>query len=139
MATTQKLAIIDADAHVVESERTWDYLEPAEEKYRPVLVSAPNDPTLEYWLVEHKIRGFRFKSFDEQEAAALSAKAGKHLEGQRARREMADVQLRLRHLDAYLHSPGPTVWRQAMRGCIYRELPPSALSRCTHRGREGDR
>lgn len=99
MTITPKLAIIDADAHVVESERTWDYLEPAEEKYRPVLVSAPNDPTLEYWLVEHKIRGFRFKSFDEQEAAALSAKAGKHMVGQRARREMADVQLRLRHLD----------------------------------------
>ncbi len=99
MATTQKLAVIDADAHVVESERTWDYLEPAEEKFRPALVSAPNDPSLEYWLIEDKIRGFRFRSFDEEAAAALSAKAGKHMEGQRGRREMADVKLRLQHLD----------------------------------------
>jgi hypothetical protein len=25
--------VIDADAHVVENERVWDYLEPSEEKY----------------------------------------------------------------------------------------------------------
>ena len=35
--------IIDADAHVVETERTWDYLEGAERDYRPKLFSTPED------------------------------------------------------------------------------------------------
>ena len=30
MATQTKLQVIDADAHVIETERTWDYLEPSE-------------------------------------------------------------------------------------------------------------
>src|SRR4030095_11417106 len=30
-----KTDVIDADAHVVENERVWDYLEAGEEKYRP--------------------------------------------------------------------------------------------------------
>jgi predicted TIM-barrel fold metal-dependent hydrolase len=99
MATGSATQIIDSDAHVVESERTWDFLEPAEERFRPLLVVAPNDPTLEYWVVENKIRGFRFRSLSEEEVARLSAVSGKHLEDQRARREMDDVQLRLDHMD----------------------------------------
>jgi hypothetical protein len=35
------MATIDADAHVVESEHTWDDMDPADRKYRPVLVT-PN-------------------------------------------------------------------------------------------------
>ena len=36
---------IDADAHVVESERTWDYLEDSDKRYRPVpiTVDMPQD------------------------------------------------------------------------------------------------
>ena len=29
MATHTRLPVIDADAHVIETERTWDYLEPS--------------------------------------------------------------------------------------------------------------
>jgi hypothetical protein len=39
-----KLDVIDADAHVVENERVWDYLDASEEKYRPTLVTSPEDP-----------------------------------------------------------------------------------------------
>ena len=35
MATQTKLQIIDADTHVLETERTRDYLAPADEKDRP--------------------------------------------------------------------------------------------------------
>src|SRR5262249_13274365 len=31
---------IDSDAHVIESEKTWSYLEPSEEQWRPVLVGS---------------------------------------------------------------------------------------------------
>ena len=64
------MATIDADAHVVESEHTWDYMDPAERKYRPILVSphgAPEERPVRsildtgsvrsYWLIDGKSRG----------------------------------------------------------------------------------
>src|SRR4029453_9794134 len=36
-----RMATIDADAHVVESEHTWDYMDLSDRKYRPALVT-PN-------------------------------------------------------------------------------------------------
>ena len=36
------MSIIDADAHVIESEHTWDYLTEAEAKFRPVCCSKVN-------------------------------------------------------------------------------------------------
>ncbi len=32
------MPIIDADAHVIETERTWEYMEDPEAKFRPTLV-----------------------------------------------------------------------------------------------------
>ena len=32
------MTTIDADAHVVESEHTWDFMDPADQKYRPLIV-----------------------------------------------------------------------------------------------------
>ena len=34
---------IDADAHVVESPQTWEYLTPSENKFRPMLFKPDND------------------------------------------------------------------------------------------------
>ena len=34
MATQTRLPVIDADAHVIETERTWDYLEPSEQRFQ---------------------------------------------------------------------------------------------------------
>ena len=31
---------IDADAHVIETERTWDYMDEADSKFRPIVVSS---------------------------------------------------------------------------------------------------
>lgn len=45
--------IIDADAHVIESERTWDYLEPHEKKYRPVALDGDGDE--KFWLVDGQL------------------------------------------------------------------------------------
>ncbi len=40
MALTET-KIIDADAHVVETERVWDFLDGADKKYRPALTASP--------------------------------------------------------------------------------------------------
>jgi hypothetical protein len=36
------MGYIDADAHVIECEETWDYLDPSERQYRPVAVEVPS-------------------------------------------------------------------------------------------------
>jgi hypothetical protein len=40
--------IVDADVHVIETERTWDYLDSSDRKFRPRLFSTPEDPTRQY-------------------------------------------------------------------------------------------
>src|SRR5215475_2730038 len=104
MLHTQTM-VIDADAHVLESERTWDYLEPADRKYRPVPITVPADPAIgrgrrDAWVIDGKIRGLRFPLLTAEELAALSAKLGRDMNTQQASREMGDVDLRIRHMDA---------------------------------------
>src|SRR5262249_44844397 len=82
---------IDADAHVLESERTWDYLEPADRKYRPVPVTVPADPSIgrarrDAWVIDGKIRGLRFPLLTEEELAALSTKLGRDMRTQQEAR-----------------------------------------------------
>lgn len=45
--------IIDADAHVIESDRTWDFLEPHEERYRPISMTGSNGQ--KNWLVDGQL------------------------------------------------------------------------------------
>jgi len=72
---------IDADAHVIESERTWDYVE--NPKYKPQLVT-PNGGGAQYWMIDGKAfrRGVNVDR-------TLSE----------ADREMRDIGARLRHMD----------------------------------------
>lgn len=99
MATQTKLQVIDSDAHVLETEHTWDYLEPSEQKYRPQLFSSPADPTRQYWVIEDKIRGLRFQTLTEQQLRERSQQSGRNVETPQAARELDDVGLRLKHMD----------------------------------------
>ncbi len=93
------MVTIDADAHVIETEHTWDYLEPADRKYRPTLVAAPGQPGREHWLIDGKARGFRFPTLTEQELRRRSERSGRDVVTPRAAREMDDVALRLADMD----------------------------------------
>src|SRR6201988_939685 len=93
------LPIIDADAHVIETERTWDFMEPSERKFRPRLFYSPEDETRQYWGIDDKIRGFRFPTLSEQQLREFSQRAGRNLETPQAARELDDVDLRLKHMD----------------------------------------
>jgi hypothetical protein len=53
-----KAKVIDVDAHVVETERVWDYLEPTEEKYRSTLVTSPENPR-QFWMLDGEIQSHR--------------------------------------------------------------------------------
>jgi hypothetical protein len=93
------LPIIDADAHVIETERTWDYLDESDKKYRPKLFSTPDDAARQYWVIDDKIAGFRFLTLSEQELRDFAQRAGRDFATPQAARELDDVNLRLKHMD----------------------------------------
>jgi predicted TIM-barrel fold metal-dependent hydrolase len=80
------MAIIDADAHVLETERTWDYMLEAERSMRPRIVATPGDSASggESWLVDGTTIG--------------KARNVGH-ETPKESREMDDIQARLKHMD----------------------------------------
>ena len=41
--------IIDSDAHVMETEHTWDFLDPGDEEYRPILLAPTGDERFPSW------------------------------------------------------------------------------------------
>jgi predicted TIM-barrel fold metal-dependent hydrolase len=73
---------IDADAHVIETERTWDYMDEADIKFRPMIV-ASQDGQKQFWLVDGRVtpRGPINVAIPE------------------STREMQDIESRLRHMD----------------------------------------
>jgi len=80
------MLIIDADAHVIESEKTWDYLEDSDRRYRPVSITVdmPTGKTRSFWFIGGRMIGGR-------------ENIGK--ETSKESREMADIEARLRHMD----------------------------------------
>jgi predicted TIM-barrel fold metal-dependent hydrolase len=91
--------VIDADAHVVECDHTWDFMDPSENKFRPVLLEVPGETKLQHWLIDGKLRGFRFPAFTQQQLEELSARAGRSMATPQEANEMLDVELRLQHMD----------------------------------------
>lgn len=96
-----KTLIIDADAHVVESAHTWDYMDPSERQYRPVPLEAPENAgaKLQFWLIDGKVRGFRFPAFSTAELEKRSRQVGRKFAEAQESRELGNVDLRLEHMD----------------------------------------
>ena len=85
------MAVIDADAHVVEWERTWEYMDESERSFAP-RVMVFKDPAQkpssqrasEYWMIGGRV-------------FAKDANIGFDIA--RERREMEDIEARLGHMD----------------------------------------
>ena len=90
---------IDADAHVVESEHTWDFMDPADQKYRPVIVRPQGEGGGEYWFVESKIRGLVRVVLTAQQLDEVAKRTGRVMATPRETREMENVPARLKHMD----------------------------------------
>lgn len=96
----QSSVVVDADAHVIETHRTWDYLEKSEERFRPRIVAAEDDPNRRYWLIDGKISGLRTAATSDVDVAKRTAS----LAGRRdvavsaATRKMEDIGARLDHM-----------------------------------------
>jgi predicted TIM-barrel fold metal-dependent hydrolase len=94
-----KSEVIDADAHVVETERVWDYLESSEEKYRPMLVTLPENPQRQFWLLDGENLGPKFPSPNEKQSEEHLKKFGREVGTPVEARELSDVTQRLQHMD----------------------------------------
>ena len=133
MTTEVKTLVVDADAHVVESPRTWDFLDADEEKYRPALFSSPDRPQSEFWVIDGKPRGTKLPTLAEKQLEELSKRSGYNVVTAVAAREMDDVQLRLNHMDELgvdvqvLHN---TLW---ITNIAERPDTEAALTRCWNR------
>jgi predicted TIM-barrel fold metal-dependent hydrolase len=90
---------IDADAHVVESEHTWDFMERSDQKYRPLIVRPRGEDGGEYWFVDGKIRGLVRIVMTAQQLAEVSERTGRAMHTPRETREMENVPARLSHMD----------------------------------------
>jgi predicted TIM-barrel fold metal-dependent hydrolase len=90
---------IDSDAHVVETEHTWDFMDRAEQKYRPVIVRPHGEGSQEFWFVDGKIRGLVRIVMTAREIADVSKRTGRVMDTPRETREMENVPARVRHMD----------------------------------------
>ena len=98
MTTQVGYLVIDSDAHVVETERTWDFMDPEDAKFRPQLVQSPEEPTRQHWVIDGEIRGFRFPTLTEIQMETRSQR-GRNITTPQAARELDDVGLRLEDMD----------------------------------------
>jgi hypothetical protein len=94
-----KYLVIDSDSHVVETERTWQFMDAEDEKYRPVLAPHPKDPHTQWWIINGQARGLRFPTLTEEEMEERSKQLGRDLVTPIGAREGDDVERRMRHLD----------------------------------------
>src|SRR5436309_15937434 len=75
------MTTIDADAHVIESEKTWEYVDADE--LRPCLIS-PTGGKRQYWLIDGRV---------------FNRGVNVNRELPEAIRDMRDIEGRLRHMD----------------------------------------
>ena len=101
MNSQNKNPVIDADAHVVECAHTWDFMDKSEEKYRPISLEAREEAGVrqQFWLVDGKVRGFRFAVLSDELMAKRQQQVGRKFAEQQESRELANVDLRLEHMD----------------------------------------
>jgi predicted TIM-barrel fold metal-dependent hydrolase len=80
------MTVIDADAHVLETERTWDYMLASERAYRPAIIPTPDEPNSggESWLIDGRYHG-------------KARNVGKEVT--REAREMEVIKSRIRHMN----------------------------------------
>ena len=93
------MPVVDADTHVVETEHTWDFLDPSEEKYRPIVVAPRGEEGRFYWYVDGKIRGLARNAVTAQDVKKLEQLTGRRMDAPEAARTGENVQVRLDHMD----------------------------------------
>ena len=78
------MLMIDADAHVIENESTWECMLESERQFRPKIVGSTNgEASVEYWLIDGRVIPWSNVGKDTPKGS----------------REMSDLSARLKHMD----------------------------------------
>lgn len=93
------MPVIDADTHVVETEHTWDYMDPFEETYRPKMVAARGEEGKWFWYVDGKIRGLARTVVTAQDVEKMMEITGRRMDAPEDARTGENVPVRLQHMD----------------------------------------
>jgi predicted TIM-barrel fold metal-dependent hydrolase len=87
---------IDADCHVIESDHTWDFLDDADQRFRPQPFESDANPGVPYWVIDGKVRPRPFGTVTRgNRSEELSGFSRTSL----ATRSMEDLSTRLKHMD----------------------------------------
>jgi predicted TIM-barrel fold metal-dependent hydrolase len=93
------MTVIDADTHVIETEHTWDYMDPSEQQFRPLVVTPKGEGGREYWYIDGKIRGLARQAVTAPDVRQLEEKLGRKMAAPQEAREGENVAVRLKHMD----------------------------------------
>jgi predicted TIM-barrel fold metal-dependent hydrolase len=88
------MTVVDSDAHVIETEHTWDFMLPSDSAYRPEIVTG--DDGVDYWMIEGKNRG---RARGPVAAQGLSDKVERSMVIDDRKRLMEDIPGRVAHMD----------------------------------------
>ena len=91
------MPVIDADAHVIETERSWEFMDPADAGARPVLAAPDDDPGTLHWVIDDLPR--RRANLVRGDNKYRSLPRGRNTAVPEEAREMADLEARIRHMD----------------------------------------
>lgn len=84
------MPVIDADAHVVESDRTWDYMDQSDMQFRPTLMGSA-DSGRQFWFIDGKIRGLARSVLSVKKLEDISQVTGRNVVTTQAARDMEDI------------------------------------------------
>ena len=90
------MPIIDADCHVIESEQTWEYMDPAERGLKPRSIPDPNRPARPVWLIDGP---HRQRPFATAGTGSVAERLSGFAETSIQTRSLADIDARLAHMD----------------------------------------
>jgi predicted TIM-barrel fold metal-dependent hydrolase len=88
------MTVIDSDAHVIETERTWDFMLPSDAAYRPEIVKGEDG--IDYWMIEGKNRGRARGPVSGKGTTGDSTRA---IAVDDSKRLMEDIPGRIAHMD----------------------------------------
>ena len=87
------MATIDADAHVLEQPRTWEFIEDADKALTPMIVTPLSGPE------EHGPQGNLLKEYWVVDGRIHNKQANMGLDTTAESREMRDIDARIKHMD----------------------------------------
>lgn len=88
------MPVIDADAHVVETEVTWEYMDASDAKYKPQILT--DEDGTRFWLIDGKMQG---RVRGPVAARGLAESVSRKMVTDEAKRFMEDIPGRLDHMD----------------------------------------